>query len=133
MQLSVLQYPVFHGNLLVKCSLFLEESCCCWSFCDLSTIIFCWKPNILLFVSFFILFPFPVFLFFYWNQQHYHSHGTHFLKLQPFGVFFFLLSSLSYFFLCSFVPFLNVSVCFFLSFSPHLLSFFVCLFVFVFI
>ena len=128
----------FLKDLGISC-LFLCLLCCCWSFCDLSTLIFCWKPNILLFVSLisflfhFISFSSLSFFFLIEINNTIIYMAPIFLICNLSVFFFFLPSSLSSIFLCSFVPFLNVSVWLFLSFSPYLLSFFVCLFVFVFI
>lgn len=76
------------------------------------------------FLSFFVLFPFP--LFYYWNQEYSHLHGNHFIDLQLLFLFFFLPSFLPFFCHSLFLSLFSF-VCLFVSliFVPFL---FVCLF-----
>lgn len=116
-------------DLGISC-LFLCLLRCCWSFCDLSTIIFCWKPNILLFVS--------LISFFF-----------HFISFSSLSFFFFLLKSttLSFtwhpfswsatfrcFYFPSFLPlfFLSLFLCSLLKCFCLFVSFFLSIFVVVF-
>ena len=118
----------FLKDLGISC-LFLCLLCCCWSFCDLSTLIFCWKPNILLFVSLIS------FLF-------------HFISFSSLSFFFlieinntiiytapiFLICNLSVFFFPSFLPFfyLSLFLCSLLKCFCLVVSFFLSIFVVVF-
>ena len=111
----------FLKDLGISC-LFLCLLCCCWSFCDLSTLIFCWKLNILLFVSlisFFFLLKSTT-LSFTWHPFSWSATFRCFFF--PSFLPFFYLSL----FLCSLLKCFCLVVSFFLSIFVVVFCLFVC-------